>query len=69
MFKCLCCNIKSNMKAKEVRASLKKRARGGRLSCKTVRRVAEALGVPYRTVGMAADELGLKITHCELGCF
>jgi hypothetical protein len=31
--------------------------------------VAAKLGVPRREVGEAANELGLKIVDCQLGCF
>jgi len=27
------------------------------------------LGIPYADVGAAADELGVKIKNCQLGCF
>lgn len=44
-------------------------SRDGRISCTVARRVAEEMGVPVRRVGEAADELGIKIYACELGCF
>jgi hypothetical protein len=41
----------------------------GRLSCASARKLAEDLGIPYKEVGAAADELGIKIKDCQLGCF
>jgi len=53
----------------EVRELLLREAQGGRISCAQARAIAQRLGVPYLEVGRAADELGIKITDCELGCF
>lgn len=44
-------------------------SRDGKISCTVARRLAEEMGVPVRQVGEAADELGIKIYACELGCF
>lgn len=41
----------------------------GRISCREARKLAEELKVSYRRVGQAADEMSIKITACELGCF
>jgi hypothetical protein len=50
-------------------AELKRRARGGRLGCAAAFAVAEKLGIPRLEVGRAADELGIRIADCQLGCF
>jgi hypothetical protein len=41
----------------------------GRLPCAAARRLAEEFGLPYKDIGAAADELGIKIKDCQLGCF
>jgi hypothetical protein len=46
-----------------------KKAVNNRLPCASARRIAEELSVPYKEVGRTADELKVKITGCELGCF
>lgn len=48
---------------------IKKRATEGKLSCAIARKIAEELGVSYKEVGKAADNLQIKITNCQLGCF
>ena len=48
---------------------IKKKAVNNRLSCAVARRIAEELSVPYKEIGKTADELKVKITGCELGCF
>jgi len=37
--------------------------------CAAAFAIAEELGLPRLAVGRAADELGLKISDCQLGCF
>jgi LAO/AO transport system kinase len=53
----------------EVKEKLLKKAGEKRITCADAREIAEDLGVPYKEVGEAADELGVKIKDCELGCF
>jgi len=48
---------------------IKKKATGGKLPCSTARMIADKLGVSYKDVGEAADNLHVKITNCQLGCF
>ncbi len=54
---------------KELKPILKKKARGGRISCTTALAVAAKYGVPPSKVGAALDELDIRITDCRLGCF
>lgn len=53
----------------EIRAAVREAASDGKLSCTRARRLAEELGVAPREIGRAADDLGIKIKACELGCF
>ncbi|MEC4684288.1 MAG: hypothetical protein VST71_00955 [Nitrospirota bacterium] len=48
---------------------LLRHARNKRIPCKLARKIAEQTGLPYHEIGKLADELGIKITDCELGCF
>lgn len=41
----------------------------GTISCTVARALAEDIGISYKEVGAAADELGIKIKECQLGCF
>ena len=40
-----------------------------RLPCGEAFKVARDLEVPVAEVGKACNELGIKIVHCQLGCF
>lgn len=50
-------------------AQVKGVAKDGKLSCAGAFALAEKLGVPIRKIGAAADEAGVKIARCQLGCF
>ncbi|HMK44457.1 MAG TPA: hypothetical protein VK445_10000 [Dissulfurispiraceae bacterium] len=54
---------------KQIATLLKERSADGRISCTAARGIAEELAVPYALIGAVANELKLKIKHCELGCF
>jgi hypothetical protein len=49
--------------------AVRKRAREGRLSCGAAFHIAEALEVNPLKVGEAADQLGVRLYHCQLGLF
>lgn len=41
----------------------------GRLSCRTAWEIAAMLGIPKMEVAAAAEALGIRIAHCQLGAF
>jgi LAO/AO transport system kinase len=53
----------------EIERILKERAEDGRISCAEAWKIAEELGVPRKDVGRAADETGVRIKDCQMGCF
>ena len=53
----------------KIAEEIKKKVVNGRLPCPVARKIAQKFAVPYREVGKTADELGVKISECELGCF
>ena len=40
-----------------------------RLSCEKAHELSASLGVPLREIGALCNELGIKISACQLGCF
>ncbi|MBA4349475.1 MAG: hypothetical protein C0415_05745 [Thermodesulfovibrio sp.] len=54
---------------KKIEQLLTERSVDSRIPCSTARKIAEELGIPYKEVGKAANELKIKIKNCELGCF
>lgn len=53
----------------ELKAAVSEKAVDGRIACPVARKLAEDLGVPYKAVGEAANELSIKMHSCDLGCF
>jgi len=53
----------------DLKEEMLKKALNKKLSCAAAREIAEKLGIPYKEVGNAANELGIKIKDCQLGCF
>ncbi len=49
--------------------AVKSAAKCSRLSCREALDLAARLGISPALIGRAADELGVKITGCQLGCF
>ena len=62
--------IDENLKIDDALATaIRARLRDGRLTCAAAFAIAEELGVPRREVGRAADALGIRLSHCQLGAF
>jgi molybdopterin-guanine dinucleotide biosynthesis protein len=61
--------MEETAKKKEIAVLLGRKAEEGRITCAAARQLADEAGVPYSVVGAVADELGIKIRNCELGCF
>ncbi len=53
----------------ELKEEMLKKTVDGKIPCAVARKLAEDLGLSYKEVGNAADELGIKIKDCQLGCF
>lgn len=56
-------------KKDKIRAALNDRSENARIPCTVARAIAEELKIEYQEVGRTANELGIKIISCELGCF
>ncbi|MFC2106021.1 hypothetical protein ACFLS0_04655 [Candidatus Bipolaricaulota bacterium] len=53
----------------ELREAIAASASSDGVPCTEAWRVADDLGVPKILVGVAANEMGIRITRCQLGCF
>lgn len=49
--------------------AVRKTAVNGKLTCGQAHDLAKELDVPLREIGAVCNELTLKITACQLGCF
>jgi hypothetical protein len=57
------------MVQEELKARIKAAAPEDRIPCATAFRLAEELGLSRKNLGELLNELKIKITHCQLGCF
>jgi molybdopterin-guanine dinucleotide biosynthesis protein len=61
--------VAEELMADKIKQALNRKAVEGRISCSDARQIAGELRTPFADVGKAANELKIKITECELGCF
>jgi LAO/AO transport system kinase len=54
---------------KKVQEMILRQLVDGRIPCGKARSRAKSLNVPLQSVGKIADDLHIKISKCELGCF
>ena len=55
--------------SEQILAAVRKKAENNRLSCTKARALAKELSISVQEVGAAANQQGIKIVACELGCF
>jgi hypothetical protein len=57
------------MSKEEIKTRIKAAAPEGKIPCPAAFRLAEELGISRRELGEFLNELRIKITNCQLGCF
>lgn len=55
--------------SEKVLNAVKETAQDGKLTCSDAHALGEKLGVSLLIIGEAANQLGIKIKNCQLGCF
>jgi hypothetical protein len=50
-------------------ARLREAAEGGGITCTAIWRAADGLGFTRLEASSAVEAMGLKVSHCQLGCF
>jgi predicted DNA-binding protein (UPF0251 family) len=53
----------------EVKAKIRAAAPEGKIPCATAFNLAKELGISRQEMGKLLNELRIKITQCQLGCF
>ena len=54
---------------KDLGKMIKEAAVDGKLACAKAFKLAEEHGVSLKDIGKTANEVDVKISHCQLGCF
>jgi hypothetical protein len=57
------------MTQEEIKAKIKAAAPEGRIPCATAMNLAKEMGISRKEMGELLNELRIKITQCQLGCF
>ena len=57
------------MSREELKAKIKAAVPEGKISCPAAMRLAEELVISRKDMGKLLNELRIKITQCQLGCF
>ncbi len=54
---------------KKLEEAIKEKAKDGKLPCAICFKIAEELGVSNKELGRVLNEMKVKISHYQLGCF
>lgn len=57
------------MDRKRLEETLLQKSKGGRLPCALCFKVAEEFGISNKEMGKILNEMKVKISQCQLGCF
>ena len=57
------------MNQEEIIAKLKETAREGKISCAMAFKIARESNISTKEVGALLNQLKIKISSCQLGCF
>ena len=57
------------MDRKKIEEAIKGKSKEGRLPCAMCFKIAEDFGISKREMGKILNEMKIKISQCQLGCF
>jgi hypothetical protein len=57
------------MDRKKLEGVIREKAKGGKLPCPISFKIAEDFGISKREMGKILNEMKIKISQCQLGCF
>ncbi len=57
------------MKREKIIEAIRSGAVNNRLTCEKAHELSASLGIPLREIGDLCNELKIKISACQLGCF
>ena len=57
------------MDRKRIEEAIQEKAKGGKLPCAVCFKIAEEFGISNKEMGKILNEMKVKISQCQLGCF
>ena len=58
-----------NMDRKKIEEAILAKAKDGKIPCAVCFRIAEDFGISKRKMGKILNEMKIRISQCQLGCF
>ncbi len=52
-----------------VEKAIRENAKGGKIPCVQCMRIADEFEIPRKELGKILNEMKIKVSHCQLGCF
>jgi hypothetical protein len=63
------CSIGGGMTQEKIIEAIRSGTVSNRLSCEKAHEISATLGISLQEIGMLCNELKIKISSCQLGCF
>ena len=57
------------MEREKIVLEIKAASQDGRLTCEAAHGLSARLNIPLKEIGVLCDQLKIKISVCQLGCF
>ena len=57
------------MERQKLEKAILEKAREGKISCAVCFKIADDLGISKKDLGKVLNELNVRISQCQLGCF
>ncbi len=54
---------------KKLEETIKEKAKAGKLPCAVCFKIAEDFGISRKEMGQVLNEIDVRISQCQLGCF
>jgi hypothetical protein len=63
------CALEEIMDRKKLEETIKEKAKDGEIPCAVCFKVADDFGIPKKELTRVLNEMKIKISQCQLGCF
>lgn len=57
------------MDRKKIEEAILEKSKDGKVSCAICFKIAEEFGISKREMGQILNEINIRISQCQLGCF
>jgi len=54
---------------KELKSVIQEKAKGGKIPCAVCFKIAEDFGISKKEMGKILNDMKVKISQCQMGCF